>query len=100
MTKVRCVKPVNPEDVVHPKPQVREVNVLINKGIGSFSIATLMWNNSLRIAIRWNGDNESIGQPQSCGYPTWFIIPKEIALSYAESIGNIEMKTIMERVEE
>jgi hypothetical protein len=34
--------------------------------------------------LRWNGDSEDqrfpgIGNPQSRGVPTWFILPEEIA---------------------
>lgn len=95
--KEKYVKPIKPETVYSPKGKVSQVEVLLNRGEDSFSIAALKWDNEPRIGIRWNGNRESIGQPQSCGYPTWFILPREIALSYADSIGDIEMKAVIER---
>ena len=94
--KKNYTKPVKPEMVYSPKGKVSEVEVLLDRGEGGFSIVSLKWDNEPRIGIRWNGDGESIGQPQSCGYPTWFILPREIALSYADSIGDIKMKAVIE----
>ena len=97
---------VLPRNVTSPKSSVRNVNVLLDKGEWLFSIASLEWMENgkfePRIGIRWNGcdtpgvKGSSKGTPHSRGYPTWFILPKEIALAYAESIGNIKMKKIIE----
>jgi len=35
------------------------------------------WDNRPVLAMRWNGDSENpIGNPQSRGLPTWFIVPE------------------------
>jgi len=90
---------VNPANVYSPRRSIEpgSVKVLLDKGEGSFSIASLKWDGRPCIGIRWNGKNNNTGSPQSRGNPTWFILPQEIALSYADSIGNIEMKAIIER---
>ena len=93
---------VKPENVCSPKKTISGVKILLDQGKGKdkFSIASLIWDNKSRIGIRWNGDDYSVGQPQSHGVPTWFILPKEIALSYAETINNVEMKAAIARVKE
>jgi len=100
--------PVRPETVYSPKDRIEPNSLVIlytKEGNSSFSIASLNWKSEgwneykQRIAIRWNSET-GIGQPQSCGYPTWFILPTEIALSYAKEINNIEMITVINRVKE
>jgi hypothetical protein len=46
-----------------------------------------------RIGIRWNGREEQpeIGNPQSRGKPTWFVVPRELenlVREEAEHLGN------------
>ena len=52
--------------------QVRTVRVL------SSSLAIGRWDNKPVLAMRWNGGKDSpIGNPQSRGLPTWFIVPDQ-----------------------
>jgi hypothetical protein len=38
-----------------------------------------MWDNKYRLAIRWNGSKDNpIGNPQSRGFGTWFMLPKDM----------------------
>ena len=67
--------------VVSPKSNVSHVEVIYDNG--EFAIAALQWNKKNRIAIRWNGSGDSLGYPQSHSHPTWFVIPKEVALGMA-----------------
>ncbi|HIV63899.1 MAG TPA: hypothetical protein H9693_03990 [Firmicutes bacterium] len=60
-----------------------------------FFIASVLWKEDRRIAIRWNGSGNNLGYPQSRGRATWFILPQKVALAFALSIGNAEMAQII-----
>ena len=70
----------HPRDVVSPKNHVSNVDVLYaGAGPGSWSVARLHWDGEPRLGIRWNGDGANpLGNPQSRGIPTWFIVPGEL----------------------
>ena len=69
-------KHIPPEDVHSPKLHWSLIKVLADKGPGEYSVALGKWDNEPRIAMRWNGTEESpIGNPQSRGLPTWFMVP-------------------------
>ncbi|MCM1305998.1 MAG: hypothetical protein NC037_01860 [Bacteroides sp.] len=83
---------MDPRKVVSPKGKVSNLQVIYVDKEGGYSIATLDWENVKRVAIRWNGANEnSKGYPHSFGRPTWFIMPKQIALAFAMHTNNLEM---------
>ncbi len=80
-----------PQDVNTPKNLVKVVGIIYNGGENSYSLAKLVWGETEVIGIRWNsthrerenkkklnGEIECIGSPNSRGYPTWFILPKEL----------------------
>jgi len=70
----------SPDTVISPKGSVSNVRVLLNTGEGGFAIAAMQWENQESLGIRWNGHPENpLGNPQSRGIPTWFILPEEIA---------------------
>lgn len=81
---------VDPETVVAPRNTITSVEVLYSGGPGQWSVAKLEYNGEERLGIRWNGSDEKkgIGNPQSRGKPTWFVVPKEVA------------SVILERIEE
>ena len=70
----------HPRDVVSPKNHVSNVDVLYaGAGEGGWSVAHLRWDGEPALGIRWNGDSASpLGNPQSRGIPTWFIVPDEL----------------------
>ena len=69
---------VNPQDVQSPKRHLVLVSVLVNEGEGLYSVALIRWDGQPRLAMRWNGAADNpIGNPQSRGLPTWFVIPDE-----------------------
>ena len=40
------------------------------------------------LAMRWNGtDDNVIGNPQSRGLPTWFIVPREFRLAVLDELS-------------
>ncbi len=83
---------VDPKTVQAPKNRVRRVQVIHDegprRGHGSWSAALLDWDDKTDVlALRWNGGEESpIGNPQSRGKPTWFIVPNELAESIRERV--------------
>lgn len=83
---------MNPNQVTSPAKNIKDVKVLYTDETDNFSIASVFWNDKKRIAIRWNGEGNALGYPHSHGNPTWFIIPKKIALAFAASIGNAEIE--------
>ncbi|MGA7522864.1 MAG: hypothetical protein WBW84_10300 [Acidobacteriaceae bacterium] len=74
---------VDPEEALSPKGRVKELRVVYNTGRtrGSWSLATLKWDEQERVGLRWNGEEgeQGKGQPQSRGNPTWFIVPEELS---------------------
>jgi len=85
---------IDPQIVLSPKNRVRSVDVLYNDGPGSWSVARLEYDGMPdRIGIRWNGseDEPGIGNPQSRGKPTWFVVPDELSSlvrEVAEQLSN------------
>jgi hypothetical protein len=103
----------NAIDVISPKRNLRNVvpiQLYPNKLYPNkdFTVAKVVWDGIERIAIRWNvteneskhpdkasGKTKCIGEPNSRGYPTWFIVPEEFlrllinGSELAENIKNI-----------
>lgn len=71
---------VDPEKVLSPKEFLRGVRLLYDHGPGQWSVAALNWNGLERVGIRWNGEEgeRGVGNPQSRGHPTWFLLPEEL----------------------
>ena len=80
----------DPATVLSPRTNVKNVQVLYNSGAvpGAFSVAKLEWNGREVIGVRWNmteneihdpnkinGVTECVGEPNSRGYSTWFVLP-------------------------
>lgn len=73
-----------PDMVKSPKGRIKDLEVIYNGGEESWSLAKMKWDERNAIGIRWNGGSEDkkfpgIGNPQSRGVPTWFILPEEVA---------------------
>jgi hypothetical protein len=90
----------NPRQVKSPKGAVTHLRVLYDGGEQTsaqewdgWSIAELEWFEEPVLACRWNGsttnDNCSeIGNPQSRGNPTWFILPKPLEEAIKRQLKN------------
>jgi hypothetical protein len=83
---------VNPHDVHSPKRNLVLVSVIfntassINNPEGGYSVALIRWDGEPRLAMRWNGTTDNpIGNPQSRGLPTWFVMPDEFRDSVLEN---------------
>lgn len=76
---------VRPSDVHAPKRHWSLVQVLFDGGEmtddnkwDASSLAIGRWDNTPVLAMRWNGSKDSpLGNPQSRGLATWFIIPAQ-----------------------
>jgi hypothetical protein len=85
---------IDPQTVLSPRNLVGSVDVLYDDGPGSWSVARLEYDHVPdRIGIRWNGSEEKagIGNPQSRGRPTWFLVPDEfssLVREIAEQLSN------------
>jgi hypothetical protein len=79
---------IKPETVLSPKGTIEDLEVIYVGGEHSWSLARMKWDGESVVAMRWNGGREKkippsevpgIGTPSSRGYPTWFILPQEVA---------------------
>lgn len=85
---------VKPEDVHSPKNRWRLRKVVHDSGEGGWSAAEGQWDNgglwSDVLAIRWNGaEGAEIGNPQSRGLATWFIVPGDLEGPVRAAIMNL-----------
>jgi hypothetical protein len=83
---------VEPTTVWAPKASIRSVEILYNSGPGGWSVAEVNWEDEDKIGIRWNGaDGPGIGNPQSRGNATWFILPDELREVILSKIDELAM---------
>jgi hypothetical protein len=91
----------NPGHVKSPKGAVTHLRVLYDGGEqiaaagewGGWSVAELEWYEEPVMACRWNGSTSNaevseIGNPQSRGNPTWFILPKPLEEAIKAQLKN------------
>jgi len=75
---------IQPADVHAPKRHWSLIAVLFDGGPSDpdnktpNSLAIGRWDNKPALAVRWNGNADNpLGNPQSRGLPTWFIVPEQ-----------------------
>lgn len=85
----------DPKTVLSPRDCIQDVNVIYNGTDNpAYSIAIVTWQGIKKVAIRWNisqrewgngdksqGNKVCLGEPNSRGYATWFILPEEFLTS-------------------
>jgi hypothetical protein len=85
---------IKPTEVLGPKRSWDLFHVLFDGGPSGgdrpeqpgTSLAIGRWNGRPTLAMRWNGNAENpIGNPQSRGIPTWFILPEHDAQQILKS---------------
>jgi hypothetical protein len=84
---------VDPKLVKSPRNMWKLIEVLRNgerdgRGDGDASLAIGEWDEARVLAVRWNGsddDDSGVGNPQSRGLPTWFVIPEWMNEAIVES---------------
>jgi len=70
---------IKPEDVTSPRSLWQLDKVLYDGGEEKWAAAEGQWDGEQVLAIRWNGsEDKEIGNPQSSGHPTWFIVPPKL----------------------
>jgi hypothetical protein len=84
---------INPQTVVAPRNRISSVEILYNNGPDGWSVARLEFDGKECLGIRWNGgvQEQGIGNPQSRGKPTWFVIPSDltdVVLEKIEKLGD------------
>lgn len=74
---------LNPRKVTAPKRQWKFIEIIYDLGEDDHSVALGTWEETLCLASRWNGCQDSKsrkkGNPISNFQPTWFILPHLIA---------------------
>lgn len=77
-----------PETVLSPKGSVSDLRVLLDTGEDGWSVASMLWDGKPSLGIRWNGHQKNpIGNPQSRGIPTWFVLPDDLAANLRSRFG-------------
>lgn len=80
---------IKPDYVTSPKASWKLNCVIYDEGEGNIAIAYGEWHKEKVIAMRWNGKNDlhkALGNPQSSGNATWFILPLEIGITIVKDI--------------
>ena len=84
---------MDPEKVTSPKRSWRLREIVYNAG--EWAVAKGQWESDGywrdAIGIRWNGEEGEIGNPQSRGLPTWFVLPNELVKVVMGTV--VEMST-------
>jgi hypothetical protein len=88
---------VDPKTVVSPKGSVKNLHIVWDGGAfdpaksdwSGWSLALLVWDGYPAVGVRWNGDpnGPGVGNPQSRGLPTWFILPKPLGEVVIECVS-------------
>ena len=88
---------MNPELVLSPQDRIRHLRVICTNYDEGWSVAEMEWRHRdsgewrWRIGMRWDGAEGELGNPQSSGHATWFLVPEgEIARmisEYAEGLA-------------
>jgi hypothetical protein len=88
---------VDPALVLAPRASIRSVEILYNTGDGGWSVAQVDWQEEgsfhRRLGVRWNGSENGtgIGNPQSLGNATWFILPQELERAIFDKVAELSM---------
>jgi|GraSoiStandDraft_39_1057311.scaffolds.fasta_scaffold27730_4 hypothetical protein len=83
---------IEPQTVCAPRASVRAVEIIYNEGSGKWSVARVNWEDEDRIGIRWNGgDGPGVGNPQSRGRATWFIVPEPLQQVVLEKVEELSI---------
>ncbi len=71
---------IDPNTVISPKASWKLKSIIYNSGQSGWSAAEGEWEGSPCLGVRWNGSvsDEGVGNPQSRGFATWFIVPDEL----------------------
>lgn len=87
---------VDPETVISPKDSWELTKVITNTRQGGWSAAEGKWCGERRLGLRWNGadSEDGVGNPQSRGHPTWFLVPSELEYAIRREIEHLEQDIV------
>ena len=84
---------IDPRLVISPKASIRNLRVLHDGGEfakgnpwSGWALAEFEWDGSPAVGARWNGDERGVGNPQSRGVATWFVLPDPLAEAARKSL--------------
>lgn len=87
---------MDPRLVISPKASIRNLRVLYDGGEftdgkpwSGWSLAEFEWDGSPAVGARWNGDERGIGNPQSRGVATWFVLPGPLAMAARSALEGL-----------
>lgn len=74
---------MRPEHALSPRNMIADgsLTVIYTAPTGSWSLATMTYNDEPRMGCRWNGDLDNPddkGNPRSHAQGTWFVLPPEL----------------------
>jgi hypothetical protein len=88
---------MRPEQVLSPQTRIRGLRVVFTNSDEGWSIAEMEWRHHgtgewrRRVGMRWDGAEGELGNPQSSGHPTWFLVPEgdisQMILEHGESLA-------------
>ena len=98
----------NPRFINSPKGLVYVVEVIYDGSDDpAYSLAIIKWDGDYKLGIRWNiaysewddyrkknGQDECIGNPQSRGIPTWFVLPDDCLFNDNFSSAVLRLKEL------
>ena len=94
---------IDPRLVTSPKNKLSNLHVIVDDGANAHSVAIFNWEGKKAVGVRWNGEKDNpLGNPQSRGIATWFILPTPIAIPYLEnlvqagSVSNVNLPIVQE----
>ena len=74
---------IPPDEILSPRRNWTLIEVLVDMGEDNIALSIGRWDGNKVLAMRWNGTaDRRIGNPQSRGMGTWFVVPDE----YREAI--------------
>jgi hypothetical protein len=93
---------VRPGEVRSPRQHWTLIEVIYDGGTDpGDSLAVGEWDGERVLAARWNGDSvKAIGNPQSRGLPTWFVIPDRYFRAILDSFSGKELPPSKRKIAE
>jgi hypothetical protein len=82
----------NPE-TVKTSQAFRLDKIIYNYNGFSIGVGTLIGNDSLVLAMRWNGEDDKAGFPYAGKHPLWLFLPSELTFSVLTGLLNAKSIT-------
>ena len=87
---------LQPQSVISPKNRWKLIGVVYDLGENNSSVAFGEWDEDFCLTSRWNGsldvERSNKGNPISNFQPTWFVLPKFIAMATLKELLMLHAK--------